>query len=254
VVLVSIMTPIVMTARRNADRVRTRGDLNTIAMALEAYKNDFNGYPRPDATAPNTPVLAWALVGPWNAATEGSNPGDGADGPGFRTQWDNTNKVGSKVWGPYLPPDKFKTEIDTSTNPPTVYVLDRFGSRIEYFPQWRSAKPGVKLFGVTSGDPLTSLAGAGGGVYDCRQAALPQPADATNNPTPGQQAVYYLQRSLGDGVGGAHDDLIGAGEKLLVDPPPFILMSRGYSKMYSPKVDVDQRFDKTSEVTNLQTP
>ena len=261
VVLVSIMTPIVMTARRNADRVRTRGDLNTIALALEAYKNDFRDYPRPDAATPTTPVLAWALVGPCDAVTgplpppwSGTGSGDGADGPGFRTQWDNTNKVGSKVWGPYLPPDKFKIDFDTSTTPATVFLLDRFGSRIEYFPQWRSAKPGVKLFGVTSGDPLTSLAGAGGGVYDCRQAALPQPADATNNPTPGQQAVYYLQRSLGDGVGGAHDDLIGAGEKLLVDPPPFILMSRGYSKMYSPKVDVDQRFDKTSEVTNLQTP
>ena len=261
VVLVSIMTPIIMTARRNADRVRTRGDLNTIAMALDAYKNDFNSYPRPDAATPTTPVLAWALIGPWDAVPgplpsplTGTGPGDGADGPGFRTQWDNTNKVGGKVWGPYLPPDKFKTEIDTTTNPPTVYVLDRFGSRIEYFPQWRSAKPGVKLFGVTSGDPLTSIAGAGGGVYDCRQAAAPQPSDAPGAPTPGQQAVYYLQRSLGDGVNGTHDDLIGAGETLLVSPPPFILMSRGYAKAYSPKVDVDSRFDKTGEVTNLQTP
>src|SRR3954451_15033181 len=102
VLLFSIATPIILTARRNAERVRTQADLNTIATALDAYKAEFRDYPRPDPSNPRVPVLAWALVGPWAAVVEGGNPGDGADGPGFRTSWDNANKVGSKVYGPFL--------------------------------------------------------------------------------------------------------------------------------------------------------
>jgi prepilin-type N-terminal cleavage/methylation domain-containing protein len=260
VLLFSIGTPMIISARRNAERVRTQGDLNTIAMALDAYKADFKDYPRQDlATGPARPVLAWALIGPWAAMPEGANPGDGADGPGFRTQWDNVNKVGSKVWGPYLPPDKFPTEVENGA----VYLLDRFGSRIEYFPRWRSAKPGISLFGVPSpGDPspMTNMnGGTGGGVYDCRQATLARtPTNplrtAEDSEEPGPKAIYYLQRALGDGVTGTHDDFIGGAEKLLVDPPPFVLMSRGHSKLFSSKDNVDKNFIKTGEVTNLQTP
>jgi len=43
-------------------------------------------------------------------------------------------------------------------------------------------------------------------------------------------------------------------EKLLVDPPPFILLSRGYARAFSAKMDVDKDFAKTSEVSNLQVP
>ena len=67
VLLFSIATPIVLTARRNADRVRTQSDLNAIAQALEAYKNDFRDYPRPDPSRATDQVLAWALLGPWPA-------------------------------------------------------------------------------------------------------------------------------------------------------------------------------------------
>lgn len=262
VVLFTIATPIIMTARRNAERTRAQADLNTVALALEAYKSDFKDYPRPDVTtaaSAGRAVLAWALIGPFAAVPEGSNPGDGADGPGFRTSWDPANKSGSKVWGPYLPPDKFKVETENGS----AYLLDQFGSRIEYFPRWRLAKPGTKLFGVaSSGDPspLSDMKGGTGlGVYDCRQATL---ARVVGNPMrtqddavePGPQAIYYLQRALGDGVSGTHDDDIGSGEQLTVTPPPFILLSRGYTKTFSPKVDVDKSFTKTSEVSNLQIP
>src|SRR3954452_5060119 len=77
VLLFSIATPIILTARRNAERVRIQSDLNTISMALEAYKADCKDYPRPDASPtgdPTRPVLAWALIGPWAAMPEGSNP------------------------------------------------------------------------------------------------------------------------------------------------------------------------------------
>jgi hypothetical protein len=231
-------------------------------MALDAYKADFKDYPRPDISSPTEaakPVLAWALIGPWAAVQEGVNPGDGADGPGFRTQWDNNLKVGGKVYGPYLPPDKFQTEIEDGA----AYLLDRFGSRVEYFPRWRSAKPGTKLFGVaSSGDPspLPDMkGGVGGGVYDCRQATLARkPTNplrtADDSEEPGPKAIYYLQRALGDGVAGTHDDVIGGGEKLLADPPPFLLLSRSHARIFSTKQDVDTKFDKTGEVSNLQAP
>jgi prepilin-type N-terminal cleavage/methylation domain-containing protein len=253
VLLFSIGTPMIISARRNAERVRTQGDLNTIAMALDAYKADFKDYPRPDvsnATEAARPVLAWALLGPWAAIPEGINPGDGADGPGFRTQWNNDLKVGGKVFGPYLPPDKFNTEIKDGA----AYLLDRFGTRIEYFPRWRSAKPGIKLFGVSGGDPIAGLGGNGGGIYDWRQATPPRQEEQAELPPTTARLIYYLQRALGDGVGGTHDDLIGGGEKLLTDPPAFLLLSRGHSKIFSSKEAIDTNFDKTGEVTNLQMP
>jgi hypothetical protein len=43
-------------------------------------------------------------------------------------------------------------------------------------------------------------------------------------------------------------------EKLLVDPPPYLLLSRGYRKAFSTKDEVDKTFSKTSEITNLQVP
>jgi prepilin-type N-terminal cleavage/methylation domain-containing protein len=253
VLLFSIATPIIMTARRNAERVRTQGDLNTIAMALDAYKADFKDYPRPDLADPTRPVLAWALIGPWDAVAAGGNPGDGADGPGFRTQWNVlvNPPVGSKVFGPYLPPEKFNTEILNGN----VYLLDRYGTRIEYFPQWKSAKPGVKLFGVQSGDPIGGgLAGNGGGVYDWRQATPPRPEEAGDSPSTQSRAIYYLQRALGDGINGTHDDLIGSGETPLTQYPPYLLLSRGHSRMFSSKEEIDTKFSKTGEVSNVQVP
>jgi len=263
VLLFSIATPIIMTARRNAERVRTQGDLNTIASALEAYKADFKDYPRPDLTTdPTKPVLAWALIGPFAAVPEGVNPGDGADGPGFRTQW-NTNvtpPVGSKIWGPYLAPDKFNTEIRDGN----AYLLDRFGTRIEYFPLWRT-KAGSRLFGVQGGDPIAGLSGNGGGMYDWRQATPPRPEEAGETPSTVARCIYYLQRALGDGTPRPgpqpsdppvypHNDVIDPPETSLTQYPPFLLLSRGHSRLFSSKEDIDTKFLKVSEVSNLQAP
>jgi prepilin-type N-terminal cleavage/methylation domain-containing protein len=262
VLLFSIATPIVITARRNAARVRMQADLNTIATGLEQYKKDFRDYPRPviDPANPATArqaVLAWALVGPWQAAPDGTNPGDGADGNGFRLQWDNTNKTGGRVWGPYVPPDKFPVEIvsaaDAGTPFPAAYLLDSYGSRIEYFPLWHKYKPNMPLFGVNAGNPLTSdvANGSGFGIYDCRQAS--------SNPN-AKEAVYYLQRAMGDGSDGAsnyqHDDFIKPPETpLTTDFPPFILFSHGYQgKGYSPQDEVDKNYTKVPEVSTLPQP
>ena len=246
VLIASIATPMVVSARRNANRVRVQSDLNAIATALDAYKNDFKDYPRPtiNPADPNTarvPVLAWALLGPWPAAAASGGFGDGADGFGFRTV------TGGKVHGPYLSPEKFP--VDNKDQP--LYLLDHFGSKIEYLPRWRSATPGRQLFGVASnGDPMTAgianVADANTLAYDCRQATDPR-------------AVYYFQRALGDGSVSpfTHNDRIDGQERILQDAPPFLLLSLSYKKEFSTKEEVDQHFDdpKTvTEVTNLQRP
>src|SRR5688500_15384527 len=46
VVIAGIAIPMINKARKQGIRVRVAGDLNTIGVALEAYKNDFGDYPR----------------------------------------------------------------------------------------------------------------------------------------------------------------------------------------------------------------
>jgi len=252
--LFSIAMPIVISARRNAARVRMQADLNTIVTGLEQYKKDFRDYPRPDLagpSGPNYPILAWALLGPWQADNVGNNPPDGADGNGFRLQWSGgANGAGGRVWGPYVPPDKFPVEIVDQAPVSFAYLLDSYGARIEYFPLWRNYKPGMALFGVAgNGDPLTSdvTNGTGQGMYDCRQATA-------------KEAVYYLQRAFGDGMDAAsnykHDDHIAPPETPVTTSfPPFILFSHGYQgKSFSPQDEVDKNYTKVPEVSTLPQP
>ena len=65
----------------------------------------------------------------------------------------------------------------------------------------------------------------------------------------GHDALYRFppDLALGDGVAGTHDDVIGSGETLLVDPPPFLLLSRGHPRAFSSKEEVDTKFAKTAE-------
>ncbi|HEY7115672.1 MAG TPA: prepilin-type N-terminal cleavage/methylation domain-containing protein [Tepidisphaeraceae bacterium] len=249
VLLASILTPMVMSARRQADKTRTKMDLNTVALALEAYKKDFNDYPRPtpNAATERQRTLAWALIGPFQADLNSSadptytpDPGDnaiydGADGPGFRTVWDKTTKTGGKVWGPYLPPEKFKVSANKRD------LLDRYNRPIEYFPRWRNAgAPSLFGFTPTSANPAN---GTGLGIYDCRQ-------------TKNAGAVFYFERALGDDN---VDDKISGTETLKLTPPPeFLLISRGYREQYTFQTQADTQdpakkdLSKLDEVTNLE--
>jgi prepilin-type N-terminal cleavage/methylation domain-containing protein len=120
VLLATIVLPMITQAHKQAIRVSMAADLQVIGQALEAYKHDFGDYPRPDRYQaldnPKLPfvtgaaLLCWALVAPGPAVTQSNpntaggtvNPGDGADGPGFRVR----GTVGA-VKGPYLPSDRF---------------------------------------------------------------------------------------------------------------------------------------------------
>jgi type II secretory pathway pseudopilin PulG len=260
VLLVGILLPTVMSIRRNAEKNAVRMELQTIALALDAYKADFGDYPRPPTATPaqrKYRLLAWALIGPYDTtaisgATDplaGGTPLlDGADGPGFRTSWDNTLKKGTKVFGPYLAPDKFRvataaTNLDFPTTPPELRwdILDRYGSPIEYFPRWRNYTTNAHLFGTDA----TTAAGA---VYDFQQQFLQIP---TGTPAAGYGAVNYFRKALGDND---LNDVIG-GSEAIQETPPFLLLSRGALRAFSSTADLQNpsKFpNKLEEITNLQ--
>lgn len=161
VVLAALLMPAIHSAYMAAERSRMRADLQVIANAIDAYRNDFGDYPRPGGTIYSSrlangamqiggaQILCWALVAPGPAAE------DGADGPGFRLRG-----ATGRVYGPYLPPDRFI--IGTFTGAPgdaalvTSYsqsglapddwfavLADRRGRRILYYPAHRNARPGT---------------------------------------------------------------------------------------------------------------
>ena len=111
VVLIGLVSPMAARAWKQGQRTRTAADLQAIASALEAYRQDHGDYP--EIGMPPRPVpyqdfngarwLCQALVAPRRAAPTSTADGDGADGPGFRTRG-----MSGKVWGPYLRPEQFK--------------------------------------------------------------------------------------------------------------------------------------------------
>ncbi len=184
IVLVGILMPSLNKAWKSAIRASVSNDLQAIATALEAYRQDFGDYPRvatdpgvvgvypkvvdlpssPGATVtpgavlprPNpmlgTQVLCFALMGP-AAATDPYSPGatdrriqDGADGPGFR------GRAGGKIYPAYLPVERFKMgdpTFDFGPFPQPQYalefsILDRWNLPILYFPA-SLARPNVSV-------------------------------------------------------------------------------------------------------------
>ena len=68
VILAGILFPAITAAHRKAVRARTQADLQTIAVALEAYKADWGGYPTVDAQNSGAAALCRALIGPYDEA------------------------------------------------------------------------------------------------------------------------------------------------------------------------------------------
>jgi general secretion pathway protein G len=116
--LATILLPMVNHAYAVANRAAMAADLMVISEALDAYKHDFGDYPRLDRDQihmnseqlppiTGAALLCWALVAPGPALPQPVaggivNPGDGADGPGFRIRG-----ITGPIKGPYLPPDRF---------------------------------------------------------------------------------------------------------------------------------------------------
>jgi type II secretory pathway pseudopilin PulG len=79
ILLVSILLPLVLRSRSQAGKIRTQADFQTISVALEAYKNSFDDYPRPDAANTGAAVLGKALVGRYGDGLTPANTVDTND-------------------------------------------------------------------------------------------------------------------------------------------------------------------------------
>lgn len=163
VLLAGLLLPMLYKSYRAASKTRIAADLNTIATALDAYRNDFGDYPRVATPGTGFAVLGKALIGPYDALPTATLPPSnapykagsvGTTGTTIANQFvavrDTSSAVGSgadwaqyaysdgadgpgfriraqgKVTPPYLPVDKFKRQ--------GMALLDHNGYPIMYFP------------------------------------------------------------------------------------------------------------------------
>jgi prepilin-type N-terminal cleavage/methylation domain-containing protein len=286
VLVLSIATPMVTRAWRAGDRARTAADLQAIATALEAYKQDHGMYPPVPAGAPysggptdfnGARMLCRALIAPGPAVASLANSADIADGagtaktqggpetepgPGFRTRkapgpdgrLDSADDVPQgRVYGPYLPPDRFKLgDPSGSTNPKPglLAILDRYNRPILYYPA--TGKPNIRgdngYAAVRTGTirPMFNIADNAG----ARDPAM-SPKVPNNN---------VLGLMLGD--------LNGDGKITSPEEPAFegsfVLWSSGPDEIFGPPAGPDiaagdvagwrKAIEKSDDVTNFRTP
>lgn len=174
--LIGILVPTISVALKKGKRATAAAQLQLIGTALEAYKGDFGDYPRvtdfpalvlaadDNRVLNGAKVLAKALIGPGAENPTGAPPfvngEDGSDGPGFRIRrlrgpgpdgvaGNADDRLNGKVWGPYLPADKFKLRdpddpTNASASPARAAMLDGNDKPILYFPA-RTPKPDVRV-------------------------------------------------------------------------------------------------------------
>ncbi len=224
-VLMGILLPTIFATRRAADRKRTQADLGSVIMALEEYKKDFNDYPRQSPTnRGDKSILVWGLMGPFDAGK------DGADGLGFRTV------NGGKVWGPYLPLDKFMVSSTDLGNA----LYDRYGAPIEYFPRIRALR---KKTNSTASGVAMPIFGQG--------TAADYAISAYDGLAGDPNAVAYFRKALGDTN---FNDLIDSGETM-GEAPAVLLLSRGPRKTFSGQAKLATiAIEKADEISNLVSP
>src|SRR5829696_9407753 len=70
VLLAGLLLPMLYKTYRSASRTRLAADLNSIGVALDAYKSDFGDYPRVPAAGTGFAVLGKALIGPGDALAD----------------------------------------------------------------------------------------------------------------------------------------------------------------------------------------
>ena len=222
IVLIGILMPMVTGIYGKASRQRVAGDLQAVAMALEAYKQEHGDYPRIGTGFNGAQTLARALIGP-GPATNSPNA-DGADGPGFRTRrlpgpngtmGDADDVLQGRVYGPYLTPDKFIVEATYSE------LYDRAKKPLLYFPA-SPARPNINL--------------ANGYVAPAANRPL-YASDQNNDPADGTTPyipVATLRITLGDANG---NGMIDGGESAKFTGA-FLLWSAGPDEIYDTKDDV----------------
>jgi prepilin-type N-terminal cleavage/methylation domain-containing protein len=252
-VLVGVLIPLTMRAYRVADAKRTQADLNTLGVALEAFKGDFDDYPRPNAPNTGFADLGRFLVGPYgtlgtdfipptapylvgDCAKTGSPPNEveyvcifptaspppsaNWQGFGFTDQKPGPGikrPRGGHVYGPYIQADKFKMR--------GLAILDRQGNPILYF----AASPGRPNIHTANGfATVDAYSGPkNGSRYNLADDEIFFRASGESN---AQYSGPAIQQMLGDKNS---NGVIDAGETEAASAP-FLLWSAGADGIYGP--------------------
>jgi prepilin-type N-terminal cleavage/methylation domain-containing protein len=227
-VIAGIALPMLIRAYSYSAKSAAAFNLNTIAVGLEAYKQDMGDYPRTDYADTTSGergarVLAWALLAPQAAAQ------DGADGLGFRV------RAGmGKVCGPYLQLDRLKLSAQDNT----AKITNKDGGPILYYPA-NPVKPNINaVASATNGGYCgpTPAAGSPGPLYNSSDNSTLM---ATNN----------LRGLLGDfSANGAIDSTYGT--ETAVGSLPFILIDAGADGGFGPSTALTTAASAATWTTN----
>ena len=269
VLLAAIVIPMALKAYAKGRRARTAADLQSISVALDAYKADFGDYPRVGANQAGAATLGLALIGPYggpvtdlptyNAATT-YNPGDvvtngtatfvsilksngkAVTDAAYWTPFPTLDgyagpgfkaRAGGRVRQPYMAEGKVKTR--------GMDIIDADGSPILYFPA-SLARPNVNL--------------ANGYVAQENRTpnALVVPLyNVLDNSVPFDPTVLTAQTKIRVMLGDANSNgQIDAGETAVT--APYLLWSAGFDARYGPKAAAPSSSDvsKCDDVTNFR--
>jgi hypothetical protein len=205
------------------------------------------------APGPGEPAPANMISDGAGSKPPGSNPTDPTvketlPGPGFRTRGTT-----GRVYGPYLPPDRFKLGDPSGTNrtePGFMAILDRYNRPILYYPA--TGKPNIRVdksyawVRSATDKPMFNIADNAG----ARDPAM-SPKIPNNN---------VLGLMLGD--------LNGDGKITSPEEPAFegsiVLWSSGPDEIFGPPAGPDipagdvagwrKAIEKSDDVTNFRTP
>lgn len=257
-VLATILVPTVIRAKRSAQRAAISADLQTIATALEAYKQDHGMYPpvalgpwqKDGDIRPNPPtgaqILCLALMGP-APATEtnppsGSRPRQDGYGTAGGDVYGFAVRPGGQKFGPYLRVGQFRVAdperlpddaaaATTPTEPLRACLLDRNDNPILYYP----ARPGPRVIAPPANGPAPAYPYIGNSVAD--KTGEVYTWDVGDNRFDKNQPPVYLsnfdfQSMVGDINGsGWIETNLGEADRA---SGPYILWSAGVDGVFGP--------------------
>lgn len=164
VLLAGILLPMLYKTYRSASKTRLAADLNTIGVALDAYKSDFGDYPRVPTPGSGFAILGKALVGPFDSGTLSLQQNPTPGGPPFKAGAvgfvganqhvalrETSNGVGSADWTPApggpIPPFIFTDGADGPGFRVRYDPITKAGGKITpaYLPPGKFKQQGLAL-------------------------------------------------------------------------------------------------------------
>lgn len=260
--IIGIAAPMLVRSLTQAKRLRAASDLQAIASALEAYRQDFGDYPRIGAypggltgTPTGAEVLCWALIAPASASL------DGLDGPGFRVRLDAGGQPTGRKFGPYLQTESFRIgdpgypgDVRYPDNPivsgpslvpQKLVLLDTFNRPVLYFPGNAAAK---NFANPDSYIKVSSPSAAVLSRYDAYDNAIYLRRGSESDDS---QAVMRIAAMLGDtNADGAIDT--ASGERAIT-AEPYLLWSAGPDGLFGTASGTpdNAELQKADDVTNF---